>query len=63
MIELEHRRMLKEISRWMDEAMFGLMRDSLTPSHDAKDGKVSANPIAPSVQSMAIEPPQVVDEA
>ena len=40
-----------------------LGKGSLTPSHDAKDGKVSASPIASSEMPIAIEPPHVVDEA
>jgi len=38
-------------------------KDSLTPSHNAKDGKASALPIASLAIPIAIEPPHVVDEA
>ena len=38
-------------------------KDSLTPSHGAKDGKVSGLPIASSEKPMDSKPPHVVDEA
>ena len=40
-----------------------MLLDSFKPSHDAKDGKVSASPIASSEMPIAIEPPHIVDEA
>ena len=40
-----------------------MLLDSFKPSHDAKDGKVSASPMASSEMPIAIGTPHVVDEA
>jgi len=51
-----------ERKQLMEQTVDGQL-DSLTPSHDAQDGKVSTSPIASSGMPIAIEPPHVVDEA
>ena len=54
--EAEERGQASVLQAWLE-------KDSLTPSHDAKDGKVSALPIASSEKPMDSKPPHVVDEA